>query len=46
MKKFTDVSEEYTSTINPEDGGSMFHRNGGKFLPFYTALFPRRYIVL
>jgi hypothetical protein len=28
------VSEKCTPKIEPENGGSMFLRNGGKFLPF------------
>lgn len=40
------MSEECTSTINPEDGGNMLLRNRSKLLPYHTALHPRRYILL
>jgi len=34
-KKLTDVSTEQTASIfmHPENGGSLFHRNTGMFLP-------------
>jgi len=40
------VSEECTSKINPEVRCNILLRNGGKFLPYYTALHPRSYILL
>lgn len=34
--KFSQVAE--ISRLDPENGGSTFHLNIGKFLPDYTAL--------